>query len=200
MAEIIRGANESVITSMFSYRDDRAVESLRDSYANNDRYSSRFRERIRETHEDLRNDRAYRLATAAMRKLKNVRREDRIEQLWETGSIQHARKRMRNYIMTSRFLCDARRRGLIEGYGDDYELESPERRHTNRYVQDIEDGLVQEEDGKLIARTYYREEPRMEAYDRGEVLITRRAVERRVREGRGDDPTSKFNAVLTAVY
>ncbi|MGL5648951.1 MAG: hypothetical protein ACRDDY_13970 [Clostridium sp.] len=205
MAIIIQGASESVIAETYSYRDDDAVERVRRSYAEDDRLSTRFRERIRETHENLRSDRAYRLATSAMRRLRNVRREDRIEQLYDIGAMQHAKKRMRDVIMTSRLLKKARTRGMIDGYGDHIEwTEERSHEHASMLTRQLNNGLIEKhEDGVYRSTRYYlREERRTEFnnYDRAEAILTRRTVERLIRAGKGDDPTSPYNACLTAFY
>lgn len=205
MARILTGVSESSLTDLYSYRDDDLVERVRRSYAENERYSSRFRERIRDTHEELRSERLYRMATSASRKLRNIRREDRIEQLTSIGAMQHAKDKMREAITSSRIVRKAARAGLIDGYSDHITwTEARANPHTGMLARQLNNGLIERhEDGVYRSVRYYMSDDRkkeLSSFDRGEAILTRRTVERMIMKGKGEDPTSPYNACLTAFY
>ena len=166
--------------------------------------SDAFRDRVGKVHDRIRNSHAYRIATAASRKLRNVGREDRVEQIYKIDQIQHARRIMREGIMSSPIVRKARARRMIEGFGDDYKWrDTMANDHSELSYRQINNGLVQAENGKNYATTYWMDRDdakRFSDFDRGEILLTRRHVERLIVKGEGEDPTSKYNACLSGFY
>lgn len=205
MARILKGVSERCISGSYSYHDEEYVDRVRRGYAERPGLSERFRERVRGIHDEIRDSHAYRYAVAASRKLRNVGREDRIEQLFDIGSLQHARKKMRAVIMADRVVRRARSRRMIEGFMDDFQWrDTMLNDHSELLFRQLNNGLVQEDDdGRLYATTYYLEPEDAKEYtkyDRGEALITQRHVARLIKSGEGEDPTSKYNACLSAFY
>lgn len=205
MARILRGVSESSLSELYSYRDDDLVERVRRSYAEDDRYSTRFRERVREAHDDFRSDRLYRMATSAARRLRNIRKEDRIEQLLTMGELQHAKRKMRDVITSSRIVKKAAMSGLIDGYSDYVDWnEVTANRHTSMVGRQLNNGLIErDEDGSYRSVRYYLNPERkkeLSSFDRAEGVMVRRQVERMIQQGKGEDPTSPYNACLTAFY
>ena len=205
MANILRGVSERCISGSYSYHDEDQVDRVRRKYSERRGMSDRFRDRVRGIQDEIRGSHAYRLASAAARKLRNVGREDRIEQLYDIGDLQHSRKKMRAVIMADRTVRRARSRRMIEGFMDDFEWrDTMLNDHSELLFRQLNHGLVQEDDdGRLYAVSYYmdpEDAKEYSRYDRGEALITQRHVARLIRSGQGDDPTSKYNACLTAFY
>jgi len=204
MAKILRGVSEACITDTFSFHDEERVERTRKRYMERSNLSDAFRDRVGKVHDRIRTSYAYRIATAASRKLRNVGREDRAEQLYRIDQLQHARRTMREGIMSSPIVRQARARRMIDGFSDDYKWrDTMINDHSELVYRQINNGLMQAENGKNYATTYWMDKEdakRFTDFDRGEILLTRRHVERLILKGEGEDPTSKYNACLTGFY
>ena len=204
MAKVLRGVSEACIADSFSFHDEERVDRTRRRYLERSNLSDAFRDRVSRTHDRIRNSHAYRVATAASRKLRNVGREDRVEQIYQIDRLQHARRTMRDAIMSSPIVRKARARKMIDGFSDDYKWrDTMVNDHSELVYRQINNGLMQEEDGKNYAVTYWmdkEDEKRYSNFDRGEILLTRRHVERLILKGEGEDPTSKYNACLAGFY
>lgn len=204
MARRLSGVGENCLTDSFSYHDEERVERMRARTMSRHDLSDAFRERVGSLHDRLRTSYAYRQATAASRRLRNVGREDRIEQLHDIGDLQHARRKMRRAIMASRTVRQARHLNLIEGFREDFEWrDTMINDHSELLFRQINNGLMQTDKGRNHSVTYWMDEQdakEYSKYDRGEILITQRRVDRMITEGTGEDPTSKYNACLSAFY
>jgi len=204
MARRLKGVSENCLTDSFSYHDEERVERMRERTLSRHDLSDAFRDRVGKFHDRLRTSYAYRQATAASRRLRNVGREDRIEQLLDIGSLQHSRRKMRRAIMASRTVRRARELNLIDGFREEFKWrDTMANDHSELLFRQLNDGVMQTDKGRNFAVTYWlhkEDAKEYSKYDRGEILITQRHVDRLITEGKGDDPTSKYNACLSAFY
>lgn len=204
MARRLKGVGESIIANSYSFHDEERVERVRRRTLSRSDLSDSFRDRVSGLHDRLRTSYAYQQSVAASRRLRNIGREDLIDQLHDIGELQHARRKMRSAIMASRTVRKARSLNLIDGFRDEHPWrDTMLNDHSELLYRQINQGLMQTDKGYDHATTYWldeRDAKELSLYDRGEILITQRGVDRRILAGDGEDPTSKYNACLSAFY
>lgn len=106
--------------------------------------------------------------------------------------------------MASRTVRRARELNLIDGFREEFKWrDTMANDHSELLFRQLNDGVMQTDKGRNFAVTYWlhkEDAKEYSKYDRGEILITQRHVDRLITEGKGDDPTSKYNACLSAFY
>lgn len=149
MAKIVQGYDPYTTNSeMFSRMSDdsRVMEGLSEKFGSG---ISKTIERMAKMQSQVKNSKTYRRSLSAVRKVRNLRREDTILELHRVDQMQHAPRYMQEYLMgDSEFLAGRFNRGGIHAWESGYASRNKVANASisNPWNRELNDGLVRKLD------------------------------------------------------
>lgn len=200
MAQIVQGYDPFTSNSdMFSRMSDdsRVMDGLADKFGGG---VSKTIERMAQVRDRVKNSKTYKRSLSAVRKVRNLRREDAVLELDTIDKMQHAPRYMQEYLMADPVLAGRYNRSGMHGWENGFAKRNTKANATssNPWYRELNDGLVRKDSNDNFITTQFvdREKHRqLEMDQKVDIKMSTRHLEDAVLAG-GEDWSSEFCEII----
>lgn len=199
MAKIIQGydpftSNSEVFSRMSD--DSGIMEGLADRFGSG---ISKTIERMASVRDRVKQSKTYKRSLSAVRKVRNMHREDAVLELNTIDKMQHAPRYMQEYLMSDKVIASRYNRGGMNGWEDGFAKRNKKANSScsNPWARELNDGLVRKDsNGYSVTQYVDREKLRQLAMDeKVDIKLSTRLLEDAVLAG-GEDWSSQYCEII----